>query len=168
MRSMVLSLFVVLAIVSCASATPPQTPDEQMRTSKVVPDLHNSASGWKAVPEKMELFYQNEALTVRIKVEYYENTKDGMRAFLYVLETKRGREELAMLYGTDNVARGAIRAGDAWHVSKDLYFDNGKGNPSASVRWVATFDEKEPDKPVKAKLTLETVNGFKEVVIDLQ
>lgn len=163
----ILSVVAIFVLVSCAYAQP-RTPDERVRTSTIVPDLHNPASGWKAVPEKVELFYQNQALTVRIKLEYYENTKDGMRAFLHVLEAKGGREELAMLYGTDNVARGAIRVGGAWHVSKDLYFDNGKDNPGASVSWVATFDEKEPDKPTKAKLTLETVDGHKEVVIDLQ
>lgn len=154
-----------LAILSCASAQP-QTPDERVRTSTVVPDLHNLTSGWKVISEKERLLYQNETMTVKVSEEYYENPKDNMRAFLYVKSANGKREELSMIYGTNDVARGAIRSGGAWHVSRELYFDNGKINDKGSVASELIMDE--TNKPVKIKLTLETVDGPKEVIIDLQ
>ncbi len=167
MLKTMLSIVAILAFASCAFAQPLPL-DEQVRTSTVVPDLHNPASGWKVVPENERLQYQNEALTIKVTEEYYENTKDHMMAFLYVREANGKREELSMLYGTDNVARGAIKSEGAWHVSKEMYYENGKQNPKGNVSLEVIPDKKEPAKPAKAKLFLETVDGPKEITIDLQ
>ncbi len=168
MRKTMLSIATIFVLISCVYAQPLQSSDERVRTSTVVPDLHNPANGWKIVPEREELLYQNKDLTVKLRAEYYENNKDDMAAFLWVKDAKKNREELAMLYGTPDVARGAIKFGGAWYVSKVLYFDKGKGNSKGSVSWEVVYDAKEADKLVKAKLTLETLEGSKEVIIDLQ
>ena len=176
MRKALVSVVVALSFAGIIFAQPVQTPDDRIRTSMVVPDLYGAASGWNKASEHggelVAIPYQDKTLTVRGSEEYYINTKEienNTRAYLWIKNNADGsKEEFAMLYGTKNVARGAIRVKGKWYVSKVLYFNNGEGNTDGKVRPELVFDDKDPDKPVKVKFFLETVEGHKEVVFDLQ
>lgn len=170
MRNLALSVASVLVVATSVFA---QSPDEQMRISLVAPDLHNVSSGWsKASVKEGNLFqiqYQDKILTIQGNQEYYENEKEHMMAFLYSRKDASGKgEEFAMLYGTATVARGAIKVNGEWYVSKELYFENGAVNPKGNVSPEVVYDKTETNKPVKVKFVLETVDGSKEVVFDLQ
>lgn len=167
------SAFAVFVLVASVSAQSPQTSEERVRTSTTAPDLHDANSGWnKEFSRDANLVgtsYEGKNLTVRGSEEYYTNAKEKMMAFLWIKKDANGNEEeFAMLYGTDSVARGAIKSGGRWYVSKELSFDNGKDNPDGSVSPVIVYDDKEVDKPIKVKFVLITVVGPKEVVFDLQ
>ncbi len=164
MRKTILSVVVVLAFASCAFAQP--TPAERMRTSTAAPNL--SAGDWQVVPEQEQLVYHNQDSTVKVRIEYYVNDKEHMMAYLYVLDTNGNRQELSMLYGIADVARGAIKTEGAWHVSEEVFYDNGKENPKGTVSWAVIPDKNDPNKPAKARLSLETVDGPKELTINLQ
>ncbi|GEM_PF-4289066 len=178
MRNMALSVVAVLAIAGCAFAQSPDDQvrkafDDQVRNSTVAPDLHNASSGWNMVSRDegalVTASYQGKVLTVQGNKETYNNEKEDMRAYLYSKTDANGNsEEVAMLYGTDNVARGAIKVNGKWYVSKELYFENGLGNPNGRVSSEVVYDKTETDKPVKVKFALETVDGHKELVFDLQ
>lgn len=173
MRKMVFSAFAVFVLVASVSAQSPQTSEERVRKSMTAPDLHDISSGWSRESSRdgnlAFVSYQGKNLTVMGGEEYYTNAKEKMMAYLWFRKDANGnREEFAMLYGTDNVARGAIKSGGKWFVSKELYFDNGKGNPDGNVSPEIIYDDKEVDKPIKVKFVLVTVVGPKEVVFDLQ
>lgn len=173
MHRMILALVTVFVLVNGAFAQPPQSSEEWIRTSTVVPDFHALNSGWNRKYERegnlVKVSYQDKILTVSGSEEYYTNAKDKMIAYLWLKNDANGnKEEFAMLYGTDNVARGAIKSGGKWYVSKILYFDNGQDNPQGSISPQIVYDDKETDRPVKVKFVLETVVGLKEVVFDLQ
>lgn len=167
---LVFSFFVLVTPVSAQSV---QTSEERVRTSTIIPDLYDVNSGWKNEFGRDGNFafvtYQGKSLTVKGSEEYYTNAKDKMVAILWFRKDNNGnREEVFMLYGTDNVVRGAIKSGGKWYVSKELYFDNGKTNPNGSFSSEIVYDDKEADKPIKVKFVLITIVGPKEVVFDLQ
>ncbi len=175
MRTAIFSVVAVFVLVSYVFAQPvqPSASDEQVRTSTVAPDLHNSASGWNMVAKEdgrfVEVPYQDKVLTLQGSKEYYMNDKNQTRAYLYLKTDANGNgEEFAMLYGTNDVAKGAIKVNGKWYVSKETYFDHGLSNPNGTVNQEFVYDEKETNRPVKVKYTLETVDGHKEVVLDLK
>lgn len=170
MRHLALSVASVLLVATCAFA---QSPDEQMKTSLVAPDLHNVSSGWSRVSVEegnlVSVQYQDKVLVIRGSQEYYENEKEHRMALLFSRKDASGKsEEVAMLYGTDAVARGAIKVNGKWYVSKELYFENGSSNLNGAVIPEVVYDKTETDKPVKVKFFLETIDGPKEVVFDFQ
>ena len=176
MRKTILSAVVILAFASHAFAQSVQSQDDRVRTSTVVPNLHDMASGWNKVSESggelVAIPYENKTLTVKGSEDYYINTKEvesNTRAFLWVKNNADGsKEEFAMLYGTKNIARGAIKVNGRWYVSKELYFDHGAVNVAGNIGSDVVFDKKDKEKPVQVRFFLETVNGLKEVVFNLQ
>lgn len=168
-----LFIIAVFALVNGVFAQPFQSPEDQIRTSTIVPDLHNANGDWIRESRRdanlVVVSYKSKNLILRGSEEYYVNVKDKMIAYLWLkMDANGNREEFAMLYGTDNVARGAIKSGGRWYVSKELYFDNSQTNPNGSVSPELVYDDKEADRPVKVMFILETVVGPKEVVFDFQ
>lgn len=168
-----LSLVGVFVFASYAFAQPLPS-DELVRTSTVVPNLSDANSGWQKVGDELGTFsggeYQGRKVVLRGIRAYYVNEKEGMEAFVYRSKTDANgnSEEFMMQYGTLNVIRGAIKVDGKWYVSKGLYADNGEPNQSAWITNEIIYDERETDKPVKIKFVLETVDGRKEVVFDLE
>ena len=177
MRKTMLSVVAALAIVSCAYAQPSQPPfpqsafDELLRRSKDVPNLSDANSGWRKIHELERLFveHQDRLLVAKGSQAYYVNEKKHMMAFLYSKTDTDGKsEEFGMLYGTNDIIRGAIKVNGKWYVSKEPYLDNGKENLKGWLNEEVIYDEHEAAKPVKVKFVLETVDGVKEVIVDLQ
>ena len=173
MRNTVLSIIAIFSFITSVYTQPLKSTDDRIKTSTVVPNLSDANSGWQKVGEQRgTLFaveYKGQQLVVQGSQAYYVNAKDNMKAYVYSKTDTNGKsEEVGMLYGTDNVARGAVKVDGKWYASKELYFDNGQQNPKGWIDIEMGYDEHEKDKPVKVKCVLETVEGKKEVVMDLK
>lgn len=173
MRKIILAAIAMFTMVNGSFAQPAQSSEERVRTSTVVPDLHNAANRWNkesGLDGSLAIVsYQGKTLTVSGSEEYYTNAKDKMMAYLWLKKDANGnKEEFAMLYGNDKVSRRAIKSGGKWYVSKKVFFDNEQSNLQESISPKVVYDDKDVDRPVKVKFVLETVVGLKEVVFDLQ
>lgn len=123
-------------------------------SAQSVPDF--SDKNWKFVSE------QNVTLSVDVgngqvggldtTAKFYANETNKTTASVLMWKDK----EVAMVFGTESNPIFAIKASDKWYASK---------NSDTKLNAVAMYDK--DGSPTGVKLTLDTNDGLKEVILSL-
>jgi len=99
--------------------------------------------------------------------EAYRNTNKGLFAFLAVYKYADGsREELFMQYGSENVARAAIKILGIWYIAKGPFFDYGVPSPENDLKMTEVKNSQ--GKSTGIKVVLDTISGLKELLVDVK
>lgn len=131
-----------------------QSADEYVRNSKIVPDILNQSQGW------VRNLSQDDRRGSYI-VEAYENAKEGLVAYLYVINKDGVRQENFMEYGSSKVAKAAIKVNGKWYVGKEPFYDNDVLMKENHFKTEQVLDKN--GNVIGAKVSLDTVEGLKEL-----
>ena len=140
-KTIIASLVSVFAFASIACA-------------QSVPDL--SSKNWKLSEEYQATLSvdvgNGQTVGLSTTAKFYENETDKM--FANVLMWKDS--EVAMIFGTESDYTYAIKVDNKWYVAKDK---------DQKAHAAAVYDS--DGKPSGVRLTLETTDGLKELVLNL-
>ena len=152
---MVASVFALTLAVSANSYA--QSANDYVRNTKTVPDL--TISRW--VHDPAEDSVQGEFVK-----EIYLNQSEGLVVYFEVRVRNGSREELFMLFGSRDVARGALKVDGKWHLAKGPLFD--RSNNKLENDFKAGVIKDGQGKITAVKISLETLDGLKTLVVDLK
>lgn len=133
-----------------------QSPDEYVRNSKTVPNFLDQKSGWLHDPTKDER--KGNYVT-----ESYKNEKEGLFAYVYVIQIDGLRQECLMEYGSMGVSRAAIKVDEKWYLGKAPFYDNHKSVSENDFKSEGVVNNE--GQVVGVKITLDTVDGLKELIV---
>lgn len=189
MRKALLAVLVILPFTACFEGKTPQskasqgleqalaampTPDPNsfVATTKTAPDYTNEKAGWKLVQNQPGRASATVAkkdgawgvvLNFAIQTRVYTNKKDHLAVQVMEWKYSDGKTEPFGMVFTDDLgleARYAIRSAGNWFVAKAMDTDAARNDLGIKD---AVLDK--DHKPVSLRVTLDTLEGPKEIML---